>query len=442
MSLPLLALATAAALLQDPQGPPPGPPPQGPAAQGEALRVFLDCDYYCDGDFLRTEITFVNWVRDRYDGQVVILVATQTTGGRGTDYTLTFIGQREFTGRADTLHYIATQDATGDETRRGMARVMRLGLVRYAMTTPISAHLDVRFTPPGGPGGPGGPAREQRDRWHRWVYSASLNSYFNGQESNSDHQFSGSLSASRITEAWKTEFNLYGSDYRSRYTYEVSSTSDTTIRSKRQSWSGSARVVGALGPHWSAGLQSGVSGSTSQNTDVKLNLMPAIEYDLFPYTQSTRRQLRFNYSVGVETARYRDTTIYYETSETYLKHALDVALGLRQPWGSASISVSGTQFWNDARHPNVDLFGSLSVRLFRGLSANAYGGYSFVRSQRYLSAAGATPDEVLLQLKQLRTSYQYWGGFGFSYTFGSVYNNVVNPRFGSSGGGTTIIISN
>ena len=194
-------------------------------------------------------------------------------------------------------------------------------------------------------------------------------------------------------------------------------------------------------PCWSKSA-SGVSGSTSQNTDLKLNLMPAIEYDLFPYAQSTRRQLRFNYAVGVETARYQDTTIYYRTTETYLKHALDVSLGLRQPWGSASVSVSGTQYWNDASHPNLDLFGSLSVRLFRGLSANMYGGYSFVRSQRYLSAAGATPDEVLLQLRQLRTAYQYWGGFGFSYTFGSVYNNVVNPRFGSSGGGTTIMISN
>jgi hypothetical protein len=292
------------------------------------------------------------------------------------------------------------------------------------------------------PGGRPGPGRERRDPWHRWVYSASRNSYFDGQESTSDHQLSGNLSAARITEAWKVELSLYGSDYRSRYTYAVSVTSDTTIRTKRQSWSGSARLVRALGAHWSAGLQGNLSGSTSANTDLKANIMPAVEYDLFPYAQSTRRQLRFNYAMGIETARYQDTTIYYKTAETYLKHVLEVSLGLRQPWGSASLSVSGTQYFNDARHPNLDLYGSLSVRLFRGLSANWFGGYSFVKSQRYLSAAGATPDEVLLQLRQLRTSYQYWGGFGFSYTFGSVYNNVVNPRFGSSGGGGMTIIMN
>jgi hypothetical protein len=437
---PLFVLATAALLAQDPQAPP--PPPGAPSPQGEALRVFLDCEYECDLDFLRTEITFVNWVRDRYDGQVLVLVTSQATGGHGTDYTLTFIGQKDLVGRTDTLHFITQQGATGDETRHGMARIIRLGLVRFAMTTPLAAHLDVGFTPPGGPGRPGGPRREQRDPWNRWVYSASLNSYFNGQESTSDHSFSSNLSATRITDAWKIELSLYGSDYRSRYTYALTATSDTTLHTKRQSWSGSARAVGALGPHWSAGLQGALSGSTSSNTDLKANVMPALEYDLFPYAQSTRRQLRFNYAVGIETARYRDTTIYYKTAETYLKHNLEISLALRQPWGSAGVSVTGTQFWNDARNPNLDFYGSVSVRLFRGLSANGWGGYSFVRSQRYLSAAGATPDEVLLQLRQLRTSYQYWGGFGFSYTFGSVYNNVVNPRFGSSGGGGMTIIMN
>jgi hypothetical protein len=451
---PLFVLATAVAFAQDPPGRPPGPRP----SQGEALRVFLDCQYECDLDYLRTEITFVNWVRDRYDGQVLVLVTSQTTGGRGTDYTLTFIGQKDLAGRTDTLHYVTPQGATGDDTRRGMARILRLGLVRYTMATPLAAHLDVRFAPPGGPGGPGGPGREQRDPWHRWVYSAGLNSYFNGQESYSDRQFSGSLSASRITEAWKIELSAYNSDYRSRYTYQVTQDStyqlspghdttvsflaDTTTRAARQSWSGSARVVASLGAHWSAGLQAALSGSTSANTDLKANVMPAIEYDLYPYAQSTRRQLRFNYSFGVETARYHDTTVYFRTSETYLKHELDVALGLRQPWGSASLSLAGTQYWNDAKHPNLDLYGSLSVRLIRGLSANAWGGYSFVRSQRYLRAASATPEDVLLQLQQLRTAYQYYGGFGFSYTFGSVYNNVVNPRFGSSGGGGMTIIMN
>ncbi len=35
--------------------------------------------------------------------------------------------------------------------------------------------------------------------------------------------------------------------------------------------------------------------------------------------------------------------------------------------------------------------------------------------------------------------YSYFFMFGLSYTFGSIYSNVVNPRFGS-GSGTSISI--
>jgi hypothetical protein len=52
-----------------------------------------------------------------------------------------------------------------------------------------------------------------------------------------------------------------------------------------------------------------------------------------------------------------------------------------------------------------------------------------IHDQLYLPLAGATADEVLLNLQQLATSYSYYTAVGFSYTFGSAYNNVVNPRF-------------
>jgi hypothetical protein len=46
---------------------------------------------------------------------------------------------------------------------------------------------------------------------------------------------------------------------------------------------------------------------------------------------------------------------------------------------------------------------------------------------------GASLEDVLLMRKQLATSYEYYFSIGLSYTFGSIYSNVVNPRFGSGG---------
>jgi hypothetical protein len=81
--------------------------------------------------------------------------------------------------------------------------------------------------------------------------------------------------------------------------------------------------------------------------------------------------------------------------------------------------------------------------LLKGLSLSLYGGYSKINNQLSLRREGASLEEVLTQRRQLETSYNYWGGFGISFSFGSIYNNIVNPRFGSiNGGGMTIMISN
>src|SRR6266699_5127412 len=80
------------------------PPPPDSAKPAVKLRVFLDCGF-CDFDFMRTEINFVDYVRDRQDAQVHILVTNQPTGGGGTEFTLHFIGLRELTNMSDPLRY-------------------------------------------------------------------------------------------------------------------------------------------------------------------------------------------------------------------------------------------------------------------------------------------------------------------------------------------------
>jgi len=87
----------------------------------------------------------------------------------------------------------------------------------------------------------------------------------------------------------------------------------------------------------------------------------------------------------------------------------------------------------------LSAFSSLSVRLFRGFSVNMSGSYARIHDQLFLPAGDAIFEEKLLRRKQLATSYNYFVVFGFSYQFGSIFNNVVNPRFGG-GGGRGIII--
>ncbi len=47
-----------------------------------------------------------------------------------------------------------------------------------------------------------------------------------------------------------------------------------------------------------------------------------------------------------------------------------------------------------------------------------------------LAAGGVTDEDILLRRRELATSFRYFMSMGFSYTFGSRFANVVNPRFG------------
>jgi hypothetical protein len=74
------------------------------------------------------------------------------------------------------------------------------------------------------------------------------------------------------------------------------------------------------------------------------------------------------------------------------------------------------------------------VRLFQGFSVNMFGFYGLVRDQLFLPAGAASTEDVLLRQRQLETSFNYVTQIGFSYRFGSIFNNVVNPRVGGGGG--------
>ena len=54
-----------------------------------------------------------------------------------------------------------------------------------------------------------------------------------------------------------------------------------------------------------------------------------------------------------------------------------------------------------------------------------------MRDQLSLPLRGATEEEVLLRLRRLQSGYEYGFGVSLTYTFGSIFSSIVNPRFGS-----------
>jgi hypothetical protein len=391
-----------------------------------ALKVFLDCGS-CDLNYFRTEITFINYVRDRADAEVHVLVTTQDTGGGGTEYTIRYIGLGRFAGVDQTLKHFAAQTQTDDERRAGLLARFRLGLIRYAAETTLASRLKITFD---SPSSKEAAADVTNDPWNFWVFGVNANGSIEGQESGSEKDIEASISANRTTEAWKMNFGASGEFSRESFVLDDGDTFTADARNIEAN----ALVAKSVNPHWSIGGIGAVQSSIFSNYALRTRLAAGIEYDLFPYSESTRRILALLYTVGWERADYEETTLYGKDEENLLDHKFETTLDLRQPWGGASASFELAQYLSQPSKYRLSVEGGVEVRLFKGFSVEMFGEASRRRDQLSLRRGDATNEEILVRQRELATGYQYDFGFGVSYSFGSIFNNVVNPRFRNAGG--------
>jgi hypothetical protein len=400
-----------------------------PDTSSAPARVYLDCqgqaNFGCDQNFFRTEIVFVDWVTDRDAADVHLLVTAQQAGGGGRQYTLAFLGLRRFPGDELQLAYSGRADATQDDLRRGLAEQFRLGLMRYAVRTSARERLRVTYAAPAAR--PGAPAAGQsvRDPWNFWVFNLSVNGFANGQATSGSLNLFGNATASRVTNAWKLSLN--GNYNRQRDRYQLS---NREVIAVRENWGTTALVVKSLTTHWSAGTRVTAGSQSTQNQDLALTVAPGIEYDLFPYSESTRRLFALQYLLTATRFDWTAVTLFNETSESHPGHSIVVNVQTNQPWGNVRLNVSLNQYLHDTGKYNVQVGGNGQWRIFRGFSINAGGNYTRVRDQLFLPRGTLTDDQILTQQQQLATGYRYFMNFGINYRFGSVNNNVVNPRFG------------
>jgi opacity protein-like surface antigen len=405
-----------------PQGPPGGPPPGRPPGP-PPLRIFLDC-WECDTDYLRREITWIDYVREPAVADLHVLVTTRSTGGGGSSWNVKFIGRARFAGIDRMFTFTTSLTATSDDRRKEFARVFKLGLVAYAADTGPASRLDVTWRRPSAE--QTAAASEGPDPWNRWLFRTNASASVSGEESSKFGSYRMSFSGSRTTPEWK--INLSANRNYSQSDFVLSDT--VTIKSITESWSVGGLMVKSLTGKWSWGTRGSVSNSSFSNTSRASGVFSGIEYDFFPYAESDRRSLTIQYTAGATSYRYRELTIFDKLEETVPSHAVNVSLGLRQPWGSVGAFTSFNQHLNHMDRWRLSTSGNADVRVFKGLSVYVYAGYSRIRDQIGLRKGAATPEEILLRLQQQATSYSFNYSFGVSYSFGSIFTSIVNPRFG------------
>jgi len=385
------------------------------------LKVYLDCTD-CFGDYIREEVDMVEYVRDPAESDVHIIVSRAETASGGLEQAVALIGLGRFKGMDFKLRAISQSGDTEDTQRQRLATAITIGLLNYLSSTGIKGGLTVNVAQTA-QRGQAGPAA---DPWNFWVMSVQGSIALAGEESSRQFDLSADLGADRITDDWKITMGFEIEHRREDFDLD----GEEPLRAIRNERDFDVLVARSLNDHWSAGGRASIDSSTFDNIAIRSFTGPAIEYNLFPYSQYTRRQLRFGYAVGPYIAHYREQTLLFTFSDRMAQQQASVTLDQREPWGSLQAEFEYSGFLPDASLYRLELDGDVNVRLARGLSLSIEGSTSRLRDQISIPRRGVTEEEVLLRLRRLRSGYEYDVRIGLTYTFGSIFNTIVNPRFG------------
>jgi hypothetical protein len=383
--------------------------------------VYIDCQ--CDFDHIRTEITFVNYVRDPQLADIHVFVTDERTAGGGREYQFSFIGRRDFVGTQYTLKHFIDHNATSEESRNQLTEFLKLGLAGFVLQTPLATRFKIEYS------GNGKEDLQQNvhDPWDFWVFQAYLGSVELDLESNkSEFDSRWGFFADRVTEKWKFRIRPYFNLDRVKI---ETADRDEPVISKQHRHGLDSYAIKSINQHWSAGLFGTYLTYSGRNIRHEFILSPGIEYSVFPYEVATRKSVTFTYQVGYGYYDYYKETIFGKNHENLFNHEFEGVVNIQQPWGSIEMGLEASQYLHDLERRRVEFFGHTSVRLFEGFSLRFLAVYDVVRDQLSLPKGEATLEEILLRQRELATDYNFLTSVAITYTFGSKFTNIVNTRF-------------
>lgn len=392
--------------------------PEFSKSDSSDLKIFLNCRS-CDQDYIKQNLGMVEFVRDQKFADVNLLFRTQRNGSGGTSFEIDFLGQNTYKDMKDTLTFTSNGDATRNEVNGLIIRYIKIGLLRFWVKNGNEKKISVQINDTGSKKN-----ENARDPWNKWVFNVGINGFFYGQETSKESNMSYTASVKRVTK--ENKFYLQGrlNKGKSTFTYD----SDTIV-SKRKSNSLQIYDVISIDNHWSAGVFSRFGESTYMNYSFYSSLKPAIEYNLFSYENSSKKQLTLSYKAGPIYNNYNEKTIFGKDNELLWEHDFMLGGSVEQKWGNISGEVSYSSFLHDFNLNEFNFNLGANLRIVKGLSFTIRGQYGITNNQINLDAGDLSLEELLLRQQQVSSGFNYFISTGISYSFGSIYNSIVNPRF-------------
>jgi hypothetical protein len=399
-----------------------------PASARQNLRLFMDCGTspLCDLDYARQQLPSLDFVRDRFNADVQILLSSQPTGNGGEQHTIQFEGQAAFVNYSDTLVFFTAPNAAIDNKRSTFIHHIKLGLIPFLLKNRNTDLIEVNFRKADTA------VALRKDPWRNWAFMVGGNVNFSGSSAYKESSYGLDFSVAKVTPSFKTDLQVYVNNSRNTYTYEEGDIK-TELKTKNDYYYAEHNFVKSITPHWSWAYKAEYTRSSYDNYKHALELATGMEYNIHPYAVSSNKFLAIRYMLGAEQRSYFDQTLYGKTHERLYFHELGVYAFYVQPWGKLSGSVNWYNYLHDIAKNNLSVYSRVEMNVAKGLSIFFQVTASRIRDQFNLPQKGASSEEVLLRLRSLSTNYNYYTGFGLNYRFGSAVNNIVNARFTSPG---------
>ena len=387
------------------------------------IKIFLDCEE-CDFSYFRRNISFVEFVRAPQLADINVLVTDQETGSGGNIFYFQFKGMNQFDQITYQVFFNSEYFFTEIQERDGLLKTLKMGLIPYLIgNTSLTEKLNIEYdeslnnydlvT-----------KNPDDDPWNYWLINVGGDLSFSKQELQSQKEFGSNFDLNRITEKLKFKSDL---DF-NRVIQEFHD--DGVIIKSRITWIDSdIDLVYSLGPKWSLGAFSGYTRSTYANIDAQLKFNLGLEYNIFKWDKSDKKVFTLTYLLGLKYNDYFEETIFDKKYENIYQQNLRLYFLRRQNWGNIEATARINSFLNDFSKNRMRFELEGSFRLSKIISLFGNINLESIHDQVFLSKSILSTQDLLLKQRQLPTDFNLSMDIGIELTFGSIYNNVVNPRF-------------
>ena len=381
--------------------------------QNNKLKAYLDCR--CDQNYLKQQTSFLDHVRDQNlaDIEIFILDLRNPTGTRS--FEIKIDGNNEYQEISSSVLVSGYANDTSSTLRDKLLNKLKLALVPFLDKANYNLNVDVdsNFDD----------LTVNDDKWKNWVFELSGSYNDDKEETRKTNRYELEFEVDKLTPDWRIGMEIKRNESKGKYF-----SNDNVYTSSRKTTSFSGRVVKSISDHFSAGVFLGAYQNTYENIDLNRYIAPAIEYSFYPYKDVLSKEITLAYRIGVGKRNYIEKTIYGYEKQKLSSQTLSLNIRFRQKWGNISSYLNATQFLNDGTKKRFSLRSDLDLRVYEGLAVRFSTNINLIREQYSLAAVSNSIEELLLQQRQIATDYKTNFSVGLSYTFGSIYNSVINTR--------------